>query len=411
MVRKHPMLVLVRLLGSGVAQLIGWLFILVAVGALLANLFTAPTHFFDRVLEQLTSKTYIMGATGAFASVTLIGWLIDAWTRAATWITIQRQMMYTDQTHYPKQLWVTHVLSSIWSQATGLSAHALAWSVVKTLTGLSLAIMLSGTYIGLLYLQPQFGPFGNAMLLALFYAMAFVFVALTLGVLAWYPSLVVTSPEMHPGDRVLTAAQRVLNNPNAIYALFINAYKPVFPMFFVYFVLSIAGPLSLQNMDLYNLVSSLSFLVDIAIAVTLILSSIAFRAGSSYLEAHYQNAFPAPAELVEQQHRQRELVRQNKSNPLHSILVRAELSSKRMHHDRLEQLSEEEKRAWMAHTRITMESKEKLSNPITYLTPKHMIPTTTPHVFSFDEVLNPPEQDISTEQAQDTPSPTSGETT
>lgn len=371
-VRHHAALLVFRVLADLAGQALMWCLLFVLAAPLLLEAFTASdlsfTPLLTRLVDQVTSKSYLVGLCGAISSALLITWLVEAWTRAAIWVACARRAGVTHLTAKPEAR-----PSSTWSEAAAHTPHVLLWLMLRKLVMFAALLAGGSVYVGLIHLMSlMFLPMAVKMAaLLLLYMSGLLYLLLIFSTMEWYPAqwiarrmpasdqdLEASPGLLDAGESLLESARRSLEYPIEIYRLFVHAIRPAIPFLLLSFLTQAAKLFFLDELVIYNLLNLLGWLLDLLSLGVLIGVAMAFRFGSVLFEAHWRGQLDAPATLLSRQRLRQKLLRENRHNPLTKLL-----SSRPSNSEHLEA--------------------------------QHLIPPNAPHRFDFERVLgvNSPEKE------------------
>lgn len=297
LVRLRPALLLWRTVGVGLGEMLSTILWVMILGVMLLQVGVLDTGttlsgVLGQVLALCTSPTFIVGALGCAASVTAITWFADAMSEAGVWEACAEELDPGLKTHD----------ISPWRRATRHVAHIMVWQLLRRVMLIAGVLLFAGVYIGIIKVQMvQMHAVFKALTIASLYSAGLIYVALWVGIMAWYPAMAIAHESMHAGERLLHAAKRALMHPVAIYRLFLHVIAPVIPLFMLSFVLTLAQGFTLNAPELNSLVGAIAIFVDLITFVAVIAAGMAWRAGSICLEASWSGDFDAPQTVVARQ--------------------------------------------------------------------------------------------------------------
>lgn len=341
-VRLHPSLFMWRFLSTIADQILTWTLLAILFAPfVLSVLVTSETELFSllaMLLQQALSTTYLIGLSGVLASMLLITWLIDAWTRAATWLACARLagVPASDTRLEARPLFS-------WSEAVRYIPDVLRWSILRKLVLSATLVAGLGLYIQMLQLVglehiPAAVKFAAYIFL---YLGVILYLLLVFGTLEWYPARWMTRHHraartegveqgddpireeglLDAGEALLESARRILEYPTETYQLFLHVLRPAIPFLVLSLCVDLVRMFFLDQIDIYNLLTALKWLADLGGVAALIGVAMAFRFGSAVLEVYWTGVVEAPLLQLKRQRLRHTLLRQNRHNPLTKLLL------------------------------------------------------------------------------------------
>ncbi len=293
-VRTRPNLVLWRFLGLGLGEVLPTVLGLIILGAIVAQVSIAlPTSdVITSTIQMLTSPTFLLGFMGCVASITALGWWANAVSEAGVWEACAEELD-------PK---LKDNSKGLWARSTRHIAHLMGWHLFYRVCALAATLLMLGVHVGTLKLLgfdlPFIAWYGISMTIMIGVA---IWAELCIGVMAWYPATALTQPELGFGERLLHCAMRVAEQIRALYHLFFHVVLPLIPIFIVSWLCSAGQWLTLNDPNLNSLISSVGVMVDLLGFIAVVAAAVAWRAGSTFLEASWCGQIEPPQAIVARQ--------------------------------------------------------------------------------------------------------------
>lgn len=296
-VRARPALLLWRVLGVGVGEVLSTLLWLMVLGVLLVQIGVPGKipHLGGAISDLarlMTSPRFLIGVVGAAASITALTWFADALTQAGVWEACAEEVDASRKS----------APESLWRRAIARLPHVLAWQVSKRIMAIAGAILFIGVYVGLVKVQMlDVHLLIKASIIALLYSAGIIYAGLWLGVMSFYPAVAIVREEMHVGERLWDAARHALTQPVALYRLFLHVIAPVIPVVCLSALLMLAQGLTINVPELNSLINGLRLLVDLIGFAVVVAAGMAWHGGSTALKASWEGQMEAPSTIIARQ--------------------------------------------------------------------------------------------------------------
>lgn len=272
--RRHPQVVLWRVLGLGAGSLLSTMAlvaILLAVFAQLRVLEPALGVWAAALVELARQPGFTVSAWGMFAAVTAMTWLADAYTEGLIWASWER-----DQG--------VEAAEDGWQRAAHHAPTALAWVALRKLSRLAMALMGAMVYVSLLRVTMRGGVWTPALTLGLVYALGILYVALLNVALEWMPAERVTgAPNL--GEAALGAARAAIEELVSSYRLLIHALGLAVVPLLVYMASVTLEVWALTRPELAAAAGLVRVLSELFLFIALTMVGLLFRAGTLFLAA------------------------------------------------------------------------------------------------------------------------------